>query len=234
MDETPASNTGICVLCQFSTTLCQSHIIPEFCYKPIYDEKHRAHAFWSDNPEQPWFEQKGTRSYLLCKKCERDVNDWYEKPFREYWIGGNALAILAAANSGILTGIPYEAFKLFHLRVLLLASVSDHSDFAEVKLGPQTNEIRRMVRDRDAGPDSRFQIACAPIRKPDGKIWRELVVTPRHVLVSGARAFHFTFCGARWFYFVEGSAPELEKYHLRDDGTMLLEAVPAMMVVKSY
>jgi len=32
----------VCRLCQKEKPLVQSHVIPEFLYRPLYDEKHRA------------------------------------------------------------------------------------------------------------------------------------------------------------------------------------------------
>ena len=58
-----------CRLCLEEATLCNSHILSEFFYKPMYDEKHRALKFTRE-PYNRKYIQKGFREYLLCEKCE--------------------------------------------------------------------------------------------------------------------------------------------------------------------
>jgi len=65
---------AICRLCLHESELRNSHIIPEFVYKPIYDEKHRfdviARAKEIRNDEK----QKGLREHLLCQSCETKLS----------------------------------------------------------------------------------------------------------------------------------------------------------------
>ena len=59
-----------CALCLREAALCRSHIIPEFLYEPIYDDKHRLKLL-SVIPEQPTtYKQKGIWEKLLCEACE--------------------------------------------------------------------------------------------------------------------------------------------------------------------
>jgi hypothetical protein len=59
-----------CALCLRESPLRLSHIIPEFAYKPAYDEKHRAHAIPGHAPDDNFYVQKGFRYPLLCDECE--------------------------------------------------------------------------------------------------------------------------------------------------------------------
>src|SRR5436190_2368333 len=72
-----------CRLClQFVPKLRNSHIIPEFFYKLIYDAKHQFNVF-SDTDSPPGrLEQKGLREYLLCGDCEQKLGRW-EKYVKE-------------------------------------------------------------------------------------------------------------------------------------------------------
>ena len=74
----------ICILCQQEKRLCDSHIIPEFAYADIYDDKHRAVTFSPIAPDERKFEQKGVRDKLLCTDCEGFINDHFEIPFLKY------------------------------------------------------------------------------------------------------------------------------------------------------
>jgi hypothetical protein len=68
---------GRCALCQQDRELCASHIIPEFFYKPVYDEKHRFYTFSTDPADEvEGPEQKGLREHLLCKDCEGKLSAW--------------------------------------------------------------------------------------------------------------------------------------------------------------
>lgn len=227
-----STKEGICILCQLPKTLCQSHIIPEFCHTSIYDDKHRAYSFSPVTPEKTRFMQKGLRTPLLCAECEGKINDWYEKPFRKFWIEDNALAPLACANHAILTGVPYEPFKLFHLSVLLRAAESDHPNFSEVVLGTQIDELRRMVRDRQAGPDTRYQIVCSAIEGENGAVWHDLIGPAHRIVVGDAVGFYFTFGGAQWFYYVEGTTPDIDRICLKANGTLPVVKKPWKAIEK--
>ncbi len=52
-----------------------SHIIPEFIYSPIYDDKHRMVLLETDE-RYASFQQKGIREHLLCQDCETKVSKW--------------------------------------------------------------------------------------------------------------------------------------------------------------
>lgn len=224
----PNTLDNICALCQHPKPLCQSHIIPEFCYKSIYDLKHRAISFSPTSPEPKGFMQKGIRSRLLCNECECKINDLYEKPFREYWIEGDALAPFTSTNRVILKGVPYKSFKLFHLSVLLRAAKSDHPNFSEVRLSKQIlDEVRQMVHDKQAGPDSKYQIICSAIIGENGAPWRSLI-GPAHPLkyCDNVSGYYFVFCGAQWLYITTGSTREINRICLKEDGTLPVIAKP--------
>lgn len=83
---------GLCALCDQHATLRRSHIVPEFAYKPAYDESHRLVVVNPGTSEQRGHAPKGLRSHLLCDDCEQLLNDRYEKPFRRYWLDGEVPA----------------------------------------------------------------------------------------------------------------------------------------------
>lgn len=213
---------GQCILCQTTKFLCKSHIIPEFCYNKMYDEKHRAISYSPVTPEITQFKQTGVWSRLLCEDCEGKINDWYEKPFKKFWIEDDALAPLASADGTILTDVPYASFKLFHLSVLLRASESNHANFVEVELGAHLNVVRDMVRDKNPGSDSSYPICCLPIGKPDGSIWHAIIGPAHRIYLFNASGFYFTFAGAQWIYFVDGISSNIVDFGLKSNGLLPL------------
>jgi len=80
---------GACKLCGATAELRQSHIIPEFVYRPLYDSKHRAITFPADSPAG--YLQKGYRAPLLCDVCEQFLNDNFEKPFKRMFFDKSLL-----------------------------------------------------------------------------------------------------------------------------------------------
>jgi len=59
---------GICKLCGNPSELQNSHIIPEFFYKLIYDSNPKGFQIIPADPSKKiGFEQQGIREHLLCK-----------------------------------------------------------------------------------------------------------------------------------------------------------------------
>lgn len=214
-----------CALCLNEAELRLSHIIPEFAYKPMYDEKHRMHAVPGHAPETNFYLQQGLRYPLLCGACETLLNTNYEDPFKQFWVDGQQLALLRASSQNVIRNIDYAKFKLFHLSVLWRASVCQNPAFHRVSLGPHEEPIRKMLVSQQAGPASLYPIVCGMIIDDDeGFICDALVVTPLSLTLSGHRGFMLAFCGCQWFYFVSSHAmPEVERIRLNERGTMTVD-----------
>jgi hypothetical protein len=60
----------ICKLCLRVRKLCESHIIPEFLFTPLYGHTHQIRSV---DPALSYvrFPRKGLRDRLLCEECER-------------------------------------------------------------------------------------------------------------------------------------------------------------------
>lgn len=70
-----------CRLCRNDRKLCDSHIIPEFFYRPMYDEKHRIIRMSTVPEEKTTYAQQGIYEKMLCTDCEQHIND-FEKHAR--------------------------------------------------------------------------------------------------------------------------------------------------------
>lgn len=210
-----------CVLCENPKPLCKSHIVPEFAYRGIYDERHRIISFEPTTPEKSSYLQKGLRDHLLCKDCEGFINDKFEKPFLKQWVDDNALGALEGKKAGTLTGIDYPAFKLFHLSVLFRAHHASIPNFAEVDIGSHASVIREMLLTQKAGRQWEYSIVCSAIKKPDGGTWTELVGPAHSIMVGAQQAFLFTFAGCQWFYYQSSIlTPELDRLCLKESGEL--------------
>ncbi|MEX2213494.1 MAG: hypothetical protein WD768_05170 [Phycisphaeraceae bacterium] len=211
-----------CILCQLPKPLRKSHIIPEFAYRGLYDEKHRMVSFGPLSPEKHSSRlQKGLRDRLLCDGCEGFINDNFEKPFLSYFIDGNALDALKGKRVATLTRINYSAFKLFHLSVLFRAHHAMIPNFGEVYLGASESPIREMLLNKNAGKDWEFPIVCSAITQPDGEIWKDIIAPAHSVVLGSQQAFLFTFAGCQWLYFLSSVlTPEIDKRCLKESGEL--------------
>jgi len=75
--------TGECRLCTRQRELCNSHIIPEFMWRPLYDKKSRAVALDGGSGTKRTL-QKGLREHMLCRDCEKILQK-DERWFSLYW-----------------------------------------------------------------------------------------------------------------------------------------------------
>jgi uncharacterized protein YlaI len=83
MNFTPEAK---CALCQRVAELKNSHIIPEFLFGTLYDEKNRFHTFGKEGQPEAGLEQKGYRERLLCAECEQRFSN-YERVAAVFYRG---------------------------------------------------------------------------------------------------------------------------------------------------
>jgi hypothetical protein len=225
-----------CALCLRERELRSSHIVPEFAYKPAYDELHRMHAIPSHAPDENFYLQKGLRDPLLCAECEGFINDNYEKPFHKFWVQGDQLEKMRAAGRNVIDGIDYASFKLFHLSVVWRASVCKNPAFSNVSLGPHDESIRQMLLAKDPGPEWLYPITGAVvINEEDGKVCHELMMSPMSFMVHGHRGVDITFCGCKWLYFMSSHPmPEVRHFQLAEPGTMRVDPLNVGPVFRRY
>ncbi len=210
-----------CALCLSVKPLCKSHVVPEFCYKPAYDAKHRLVEYDPVTRQKTGLPQKGLYCRLLCADCERLINDEYEKPFLKYWRNGEVLAPLVTEELVVLDGIDYAKFKLFHLSVLFRAHASDLSNFADIHLGPHAETIRQMVLSGDCGDHDQYPILCSAICSNLGEIMFAFVGPGHMIELDGAIGYYFTFCGCEWRYMLAlDEIPDFKECCLKQDGTL--------------
>ena len=76
----------ICRLCHKDRILRKSHIVPEFLYSHLYNEK--GHMMGINGIGAKGWKplQQGIREHLFCEECEQHFNEHFEKPFRQQWV----------------------------------------------------------------------------------------------------------------------------------------------------
>lgn len=141
---------GRCRLCCGDKELCDSHIVPEFLYAAVYDEKHRLKLIPDTTERRPRYEQLGLREPLLCKSCENTLSDW-EGHARQVMYETDRYEQVAESRRLVIKGVDYKKMKLFQLSLLWRAGISKLESFRNVCLGPHEERIRRRLLDRSPG-----------------------------------------------------------------------------------
>lgn len=212
-----------CALCLQEKELRKSHIIPEFFYKPLYDQKHRLNVFVLNEDQKRYFKQKGLSEFLLCAECEERLSK-YERYASQIFYGGTGFYI-TNGNPIKIEGIDYKKFKLFQLSLLFRASVSNLVFFENIDLGPHEEKIRDMIINENPGGKSDYPcIILIPLMK--GKAMPHDIIHLPEALgkFEGHRQYRFIFGGCFWIYLVSShtSMFSFEKLFLDESGKLLI------------
>lgn len=211
-------NTGICRLCRKESTLCESHIVPEFLYKPLYDSKHRFFRLSTgEKPKRP-FEQKGVRERLLCSDCEGQFSV-YERYARGVLHGGEPIQIKTDDSRGFEAGVDYVRFKLFELSLLWRMGVSSLPEFNDVLLGSHERKIRKMLREETPGDTADY--GCFLIWPVSHRqIFDQLIMSMGMVKIMKVQCCRLVLAGMCWFFFLSRDAvdPRQEGLFLQSSG----------------
>lgn len=211
-----------CALCQKEKALCSSHIIPEFLFKPLYDEKHRALSLRSGvvGPRQI---QQGLREDLLCQECEGHLsrletyfaNVWYNPPKLPRTLDGPVVTV---------PGLDYTQFKLFHLSILWRAGVSSLPAFQSTQLGPHEAILRRMLLDLDPGPVRSYPIFGAVLTGPKSKdLCAPSIMSPIRHRIEGLNLYVLAFGSCTWQYYISSHRrTSVDEFALTEAGDMVL------------
>lgn len=209
----------ICKLCQkLVPKLVNSHIIPEFMYQGMYDEKHRFFGL-SLNPKiRERIYQKGVREPLLCEHCDNVLVASYEKYASGLIYGGVAHRSATDGNDLRLQDLDYAKVRLFYLSLLWRMGVSTDEFFSDVSLGPYQEKLRSMIVGEDPGePDECGLMCVAPLF--DQEHLGDWIMAPDCVRYGGRRIHRCIIGGLLYCFFVGKAAlpqPLVERFVQRD------------------
>jgi hypothetical protein len=200
---------GPCRLCQSEGELLFSHIIPEFLYKPIRDEKHRyiGIKLTQEPGGSRVLLQKGIREYLLCGDCEQHLAK-YERYAAEVL---RKLPDTTREPPGIVrvTGVDYTKLKVFQLSLLWRAGVARQASFQEVDLGSHEERLRRLVLEGDPGKLSDY--GCVLIRTQGPESLGHIIKLPSHVRLGEHHAYYMVLFGMIWIYIVSSHSGQIHE-----------------------
>lgn len=179
----------------------QSHIIPEFLYKPMYDEKHRFMILNPDPNKPIRHGQKGLRETLLCHECEQRLSV-YERYFSRLLFGGIEFSGTRNAQVQQISGLDYKLTRLFHLSILWRMGVSSLKMFRHVDLGPHEEKLRQMILADDPGKADEFGFLTYLVLI-DGKPHFDMLLQPSPGRVEGMTVYRAVISGLFYLFFVD-------------------------------
>lgn len=192
---------ALCKLCGKLAELRRSHILPEFLFKPLYDEVHRYHVLNSRPDIKAKFAQKGISEQLLCDSCEGAISKY--EAYAASVMGGDEGIRLNWNNGAIeVSGLEYHRFKLFLISILWRASVSNLDFFKMVQLGPHAEKLRLMLLAGEAGEPDRYGCMIFPVRHGEDQL-PDLMVSPEPIKIGGRWWQRFIFSGAAWVFYCD-------------------------------
>lgn len=189
-----------CSLCKEEAPLNKSHIIPEFIYTSMYDEKHRFHLLSTSISIKNKMAQKGVRENLLCDNCEQKLSK-YERYASLILNGGIPIIFSLNGNRIDAEGLDYRKFKLFALSILWRASVSKLDIFSQVLLGPHEELLRKLILNENPGKEHEYPFVLCPIIC-EGLVQEDLIVQPERTRLGDCNAYRFVFGGIAWIFVV--------------------------------
>ena len=197
-----------CRFCKEEKILRNSHIIPEFIYKPLYDEKHRFNVLSNLGAKRPPKLQKGVRERLLCTDCEGHISQ-FEQYASHVFSGRAGVTASRQGNFVQLDGLDYRKLKLFALSVLWRAGVSSLGFFGKVSLGVHEPRIRRMILEGDPGLPSDYPFVMSLVVF-ENIVQTDIIMQPTWTRANGHRGYRFVFGGIAWIYIVSSHSLPIE------------------------
>ncbi|MFC4158299.1 hypothetical protein [Chitinimonas lacunae] len=215
---------GICQLCLKVGELCNSHIIPEFLYKKLYNKNHQMMGI-NGRFRKGWKPvQIGEREHLLCESCEQHLANKIESAFKAMWVEANPLPDPWPSTEHIAQiKVDYPLFKLFHLSVLFRAGVSTRPQFNCVRLGSHEEKLREMLLELNPGKQNDYQIFGYAVIDPKTNRIRKLIAGADQKKFDGLRWYRFIYGGVWWWISASSHANlNMAPITLRENGTMVI------------
>ncbi len=209
-----------CALCKNKGPLRNSHIIPEFMYRPIYGVKHRLYLRKSGSIVKTKPLQKGIREKLLCKSCESQLSV-YEKYVCEVLFCGTEIYIKKFNDRIILSGLDYAKVRLFFLSLIWRMSVaSEHKIWENVNLGQHEEIIRDMIFTENPGTQWKYSfLSIIPLF--NGTILEDWILEPDWVRTKLGRFYRLLVGGCIYLFHVSKQrlGNGAGEWLIRPDGT---------------
>jgi hypothetical protein len=211
----------VCRLCKKDRPLRESHIFPEWLYKPLYDINRRFFVFSTDVKKKRGTRPKGIYERLLCHECEQRFSKWegyarsvfYELP----------LKVTEEDRAIVFSDLQYTPFKLFQMSLIWRACITSRPEVHKIDLGPHVERIRKMLfEDRPGEVHEYGSILVLPAL---GQGLMQRFLYPPESLptkLDGHSAYRAAFGGLFWVFIVSNHSTRFphKEVFLSTDGTL--------------
>ena len=198
-----------CKLCGDNKILLKkSHIVSEFMYKDLFDQKHRIHEVLFQHINQIKSKMRQSGAYdtnILCGDCDNKVLGSLERYASLVLYGGIELTIENSTDRNKsryvrVNGIDYRMFKLFLLSILWRASISTLPIFKNVNLGIHEQVIRHKILNNN--PGSAAEYPCAIFTHlHNHNIPYEIIAEPGVIINGEQQIYAFLISGNLFVFF---------------------------------
>lgn len=183
-----------CHLCRTEARLCRSHIIPEYCFKNLYDEKHHFIEMYDVRQERIRLGQKGWSEPILCSACEA-LFARYERHCRRLF--ADPLPPIRPGTKRVLDipRLDVARLRYFFLSILWRANEARSAVFKHVDLGPKHSEELRSSLLSERLPDfDRYGCFVLSLHYEDAPM-SGIIVEPTYTRIDGHKVYRFVFTG---------------------------------------
>jgi hypothetical protein len=218
----PQRRAMICRLCKQPKPLKKSHVISEFLYKDMYDEKHRFFGLSSNVETKDQLAQKGLREPLLCEDCEQQIGR-YERYASGVFHGGASHGRRREQNLVHLSELEYRPLKLFLLSLLWRMGITSIPELKGLELGKHEDVLCEMLRREDPGEPLTYPCMITAVMV-DGTHVSDLIIQGGETNMDGSRVWSFVAAGFVFSFFESGTTVpvEIQPAFLSRAGTAVL------------
>ena len=196
---------SICKLCNKDKELVNSHILPEFLYKPLYDEEHEFNLISVKDGKITQKLNKGVYEKLLCQHCDNIIIGEYEDHAAKVLFGDGKkeIEIIKTKFGHLIRGLDYRLFKLFQISLIWRISLTTRQEFKKINLGPHQNKMRTMLLEGNPGDVFEYGVWILFFPK-SSKEMKDLIIAPNLLRkrIEGHRCYRAIFNGLFWLFFV--------------------------------
>ena len=212
-----------CRLCLEQNPLQESHIIPEFFYKRLYDSKHRFLIISTDSDRKNSQKQKGLRERLLCFDCEQKLSV-FENYGKRILLDGRRKIDFVSTGTMKISPVDYRLARLFADSMLWRMSVSQNQFFSGFSLGVHEEKFRSSIRDQNALPHNSFPCRIEAHFEA-GRFLRDYIAQPEIVNGNGEDLAQFTVAGFHFVYILRRIEIEAKSAFLNESGCLFIDRV---------
>ena len=197
---------GKCRLCHQHKRLVDSHIIPDFQFKPLKKKDGFFYRVSTDPKKKVIKQQKGITEHLLCATCDNERLQKNETHLSRVVFGIHSLDLSRVGRIVPVSGYVYKKVKNALLSILWRMSISSRPDFRDIDLGAKHEEAIRLalLNDTVFAEEQYPILLTAPLLQ--GQFYKDLIVGPDYARFGSNRVYRCLISGLV-FTFIVGSAP---------------------------